>query len=109
MTLLLLGLVVFKLNVQAVLDPHLHLDWVVDVRVSGQLVDDELVLFHQVGQTANYGHPEKIPAERADDELSLSGRKSFDASLWLFIFSEAATLTADWWNVISCLCFTLQM
>lgn len=59
--LLLLGLVVFKLDVQTVLDPDLHLDRVVDVRVGGQLVDDELVLLHQVRQSANYRHPQKIP------------------------------------------------
>lgn len=59
--LLLLGLVVFKLDVQTVLDPDLHLDRVVNVWVSGQLVDDELVLLHQVRQSANYRHPQKIP------------------------------------------------
>lgn len=58
----LLGLVVLKLDVQAVLDSHLHLDGVVHVRVGGELVDDQLVLLHQVGQATDYCHPEEVPA-----------------------------------------------
>ena len=47
---------------KTVLDAHLHLDGVVHVRVGGQLVDDQLILLHQVGQATDYCHSEEIPA-----------------------------------------------
>lgn len=58
----LLGLVVLKLDVQAVLNSHLHLDRVVHVWVGGELVDDQLILLHQVRQATDYCHPEEVPA-----------------------------------------------
>ena len=47
---------------QTVFDAHLHLDGVVHVWVGGELVDDQLVLLHQVRQATDYCHTEEIPA-----------------------------------------------
>ena len=56
-----LRLVVFELNVQAFLDPHFHLDWVVHLRVGGQSVYSQVELLGHVGQPANDGHPQEVP------------------------------------------------
>lgn len=57
----LLGLAVFKLNVQAVLNPNLHLDAVVRLRVVGKGMDHEHLLLDDVTKSLDDRHPQQIP------------------------------------------------
>ena len=59
-----LGLVVFELDVQALLDADLHLDGVVHLGVGGQGVDEQVHLLGHVRQPPHHRNPEKIPSEK---------------------------------------------
>ncbi len=61
-----LGLVVLKLDVQAVLDADLHADAVVDVGVAGQRVHGNVLLLHNVRQPPDNGHSHKVPQAHVD-------------------------------------------
>lgn len=59
----LLGLIVFKLYMQTVFNAHFHFDRVVDVRVGGQLMDNEVILLYQIRQPPHNCNFKEIPAE----------------------------------------------
>ena len=56
-----LRLVVFELDVEALLDPHFHLDWVVHLGVGGKGVDRQVKLLGHVSQPTHDGHPQEVP------------------------------------------------
>lgn len=58
----LLGFIVLKLNVQAVLDPHLHLDGGVQLWVRAEGVDYDVHLLDDVIEAAADGGSKEIPA-----------------------------------------------
>lgn len=60
----LLGLVILELDVQAVLNPHLHLNGGVELWVSAQGVHNYVHLLHHIVQSAADGRAEEIPARR---------------------------------------------
>lgn len=57
-----LGLVVLKLDVQAVLNAHFHLDGGVELGVGAQRVHHDVHLLDHVVQPAAHGGTEEIPA-----------------------------------------------
>lgn len=67
----LLGLVILELNVQAILNPHLHLNGGVELWVGAQGVHNYVHLLHHVVQSAADGRSEKIPAGRVPLLLGL--------------------------------------
>lgn len=56
----LLGLVVLKLYVQTVLDPHFHLDGGVELRVGAERVHHNVQLFADVIQSPAYSCPQEV-------------------------------------------------
>lgn len=56
----ILGFVVFKLNVQAVLDSDLHFDGVVHFRVARERVHGDVDLFDDVGEASDDRHPQEV-------------------------------------------------
>lgn len=56
-----LGLIVLKLDVQAVLNAHLHLDRVVDIGITREGVHGDVELFGRVLQAADYRHFQEVP------------------------------------------------
>jgi hypothetical protein len=59
-----LGLIVFKLDVQAVLDADLHLDGIVRVWWHAKGVDPEFLLLDGIAQPPRHGDPNKIAVSR---------------------------------------------
>lgn len=57
----LLGLIILKLNVQAVLDPNLHLDGGVQLWVRAECVDYDVHLFDNIIEAAADGGSKEIP------------------------------------------------
>jgi len=60
----LLGLVILELNVQAILNPHLHLNRGVELWVGAQSVHNYVHLLHHIVQSAADSRSEEIPAGR---------------------------------------------
>lgn len=58
----LLGFVVLELDVQAVLNAHLHLNRGVELWVGAQSVHHDVHLLHHIVQPAADGRSEEIPA-----------------------------------------------
>mmetsp|Transcript_20229 Transcript_20229/g.50586 ORF Transcript_20229/g.50586 Transcript_20229/m.50586 type:complete len:303 (-) Transcript_20229:133-1041(-) len=69
---MVLGLGVLKLDVQAVLDAHLHFDGVVDLGRHAGVAHPELeLLHHSVAVAALHGHPQKVPRPHVDAVVGL--------------------------------------
>lgn len=67
----LLGLVILELNVQAILNPHLHLNRGVELWVGAQSVHNYVHLLHHIIQSAADSRSEEIPARRVPLLLGL--------------------------------------
>lgn len=61
----LLGLVVLKFNVQAVLNTDFHFDRVVDIRWHPIRVDPDILFMNEIGKTTRYGNTHKVSEEHA--------------------------------------------
>mmetsp|Transcript_6904 Transcript_6904/g.17262 ORF Transcript_6904/g.17262 Transcript_6904/m.17262 type:complete len:267 (+) Transcript_6904:284-1084(+) len=61
-----LGFVVLELDVQAVLNPHLHLDGVVRFGLVSRDVDAEVLLVHHLAVLAHDSHTQKVPKAAVD-------------------------------------------
>lgn len=59
---ILLGFVVFKLNMETILDAHFHFNGGVEFRVGAQCVDDNVQLFADVVESSDHCGSEKISA-----------------------------------------------
>lgn len=67
---LLLRFVVFKLDVETIFNPNLHLNGGVEFGVSAQGVDHDVELFADVVQPSDHCGAEEIPANRAETPVS---------------------------------------
>ena len=67
----LLGLVILELNVQAILNPHLHLNRGVELWVGAQGVHNYVHLLHHIVQSAADSRSEEIPARKVPLLLGL--------------------------------------
>lgn len=62
----ILGFGVFKLNMQAVFDTDIHLDWVVRFRGHAIRVDPEILLANHICHPPRDRHPHKVPQLHID-------------------------------------------
>jgi hypothetical protein len=70
---MVLRLIVLKLNVQAVLDADLHLDAVVDLRLTPEVLDCKIELLYDVGvqSRACDRHAHEVPGRRTESATTI--------------------------------------